>query len=94
LHGFVKHDFFLAGLRDHELGERLVMFIEDAKGELENSEDKIWESINEKLTGYENPKSIIFMEEFERTGNGKILRANTVENYVAQFDEATEEEET
>lgn len=91
LHGFVDPDFFLTGLRDHELGERLVLFVEDVKKELEEKENEIWVSIKEKLTGYEIPKAIIFMEEFERTGNGKILRANTVENYVAQFDDSTEE---
>jgi o-succinylbenzoate---CoA ligase len=91
LHGFINTEFFLAGLRDHELGERLVLFIEDPKKEMVNKEDEIWKIINERLTGYDVPRSIVFMEEFSRTGNAKILRPNTVEDYVAQFDESTEE---
>jgi len=92
LHGFLDQDFFLAGLRDHELGERLVIFIEDPENELEAKEDDIWNILRKKLTGYDIPKSIIFMEEFSRTVSGKILRPNTIENYVAQFDESTEEQ--
>ena len=93
LYGFIDHEFFLAGLRDHELGERLVIFIEDPGEELFKKEKELWETIHKRLTGYEVPKSIIFMEEFTRTGNGKILRPVTVENYVAQFDETIEEKQ-
>lgn len=93
LHGFVNNDFFLTGMRDHELGERLVIFIEDPNDNLSKTENDLRIAIEERLSGYEIPKSIIFMKEFERTGNGKILRPVTVENYVAQFDETVEEEE-
>lgn len=93
LHGFVDRDFFLSGLRDQELGERLVIFIEDPNGDLSTKETELQNAINERLTGYEIPKSIIFMEKFDRTGNGKILRPVTVENYVAQFDTSIDDEE-
>jgi len=93
LHGFIDQEFFLAGLRDHELGERLVIFIEDPGEELSKKENDLLKAIHQRLTGYEIPKSIIFMEEFSRTGNSKILRPVTVENYVAQFDETIEDEQ-
>jgi len=75
------------------LGERLVIFIEDPGEELSKKENDLLKEIHQRLTGYEIPKSIIFMEEFARTGNSKILRPVTVENYVAQFDETVEDEQ-
>lgn len=93
LHGHFGLEFFIAGLRDHDLGERLVIFIEDPKKELVDKEKEIMKAIEEKLTGYEVPRSIIFMDEFTRTRNSKIMRAVTIENYVAQFDETLEIED-
>lgn len=93
LHGHFGLEFFIAGLRDPELGEQLVIFIEDPKKELADKEKDIMKGLEEKLTGYEVPRSIIFIDEFSRTGNSKILRAVTIENYVAQFDETLEIED-
>ncbi len=92
LYEFIENDFFLAGLHDNELGERLVLFIEDPEEKLESHEDNLWKIINERLSGYEVPKSIVYIEEFERSANGKILRPNTVDEYVSRFNESDEED--
>lgn len=92
LYAFIENSFFLSGLHDDELGERLVLFIEDPEKKLEKIENDLWKIINERLSGYEVPKSLIFVDEFARTGNGKLLRPNTVDNYVSQFDTLEEEE--
>lgn len=87
IYAVIDNDFFVAGMHDHELGERLVLFVEDPEKKLAETNNELMDVVRERLTGYEVPKNIVFMEKFMRTGNGKILRANTVDEYVAQLNE-------
>ncbi len=63
--------FFVAGLPDDELGQRLVLVVEGEPYEL--SEDTF-----KKLDKYEKPKEIIFKPIFKETGNGKIIRQDSL----------------
>ncbi|MBA0884889.1 AMP-binding protein [Flavobacterium undicola] len=59
--------FFVGGIPDTDLGEKLVLLIEGAKQELD-------ESIFTILDKYEKPKAIFFIPEFDTTESGKIKR--------------------
>lgn len=73
LAGWISNPYYMAGLTDDKLGQRLVLYIED-DGRLKNQIFKIWKKIEEKLSSYEIPKEIIFREHFQRTESGKIVR--------------------
>jgi O-succinylbenzoic acid--CoA ligase len=59
--------FFVGGIPDADLGEKLVLLIEGAKQELD-------ESIFTVLDKYEKPKAVFFVPEFDTTESGKIKR--------------------
>ncbi len=69
--------FFVAGVSDTVLGEKLILVVEG------NSDNKEW--IEEKLknfnllTKYEKPKSIFFAETFIETETKKIQRTKTLD---------------
>lgn len=59
--------FFVGGISDAVLGEKLVLVIEGEKQELD-------EAIFAVLNKYEKPKAVFFVPEFETTASGKIKR--------------------
>lgn len=59
--------FFVGGISDATLGEKLVLVIEGEKQEID-------ESIFTILDKYEKPKAVFFVPEFEITESGKIKR--------------------
>ena len=71
--GKISQRFFIASKYDDELGEKVVLFIEGEKHEIDNS-------IYESLDKYEKPKEIIFIPKFLDTATGKILRKETLNN--------------
>ena len=70
LSGRIDTRFFVTGIPDEKLGEKLVLVIEGEKHSLD-------ESIFDLLDKYERPKEILFVSKFEETGNGKIMRKET-----------------
>jgi O-succinylbenzoic acid--CoA ligase len=73
LSSIIAQPFYISSLPDPNLGEKLVLFIESATpkdGEIQ----KLQARIKEKLTGFEVPKEIHFLEKFNRTESGKIIR--------------------
>ncbi len=68
-----QHDFFVAGIDDERLGQKLVLIIEGI------SLPHIAETLKPVLSAYENPKEIFFLEQFVRTATGKINRVKTLE---------------
>ena len=72
----IPSPFFVAGLPDETLGERLVLFIEGNLDVvvLKEKLDKI-----PTLDKFQKPKEIISLPNFIRTPNGKIQRAKTLE---------------
>lgn len=70
--------FFIAGIPDGQLGEKVALVIE--KSEIENDALLALRKEMETLLGkYETPKEVILVPELERTAEGKIRRKATLE---------------
>lgn len=67
--------FFVAGIPDEKLGEKLLLFIEGAPFELDAS-------IFDSLDKYEKPKEIKFIPHFAETETGKIKRNEVVSSLL------------
>ena len=65
--------FFVAGVKDADLGEKLVLIIE---GENQTFEDTIFDGLDK----YEKPKEVFFVAKFTETENGKIKRKEILES--------------
>lgn len=77
---FIKERFFVAGLPDNHLGEKLSLFIE-GENYSEQKLHYLQDNMNKHLDGYEKPKEIFFMEHFLMTESGKIQRKATIEHF-------------
>lgn len=64
--------FFVTGVPDIALGEKLILVIE---GEKQNFAPDFFDFLNK----FEKPKEIVFVPKFKETGNGKILRKPSLE---------------
>jgi o-succinylbenzoate---CoA ligase len=71
LHTHIQNRFFVTGIPDETLGEKLVLVIE-------GEELTIDDSIFEDLDKYQKPKEIIFVAKFKETENGKVLRKESL----------------
>lgn len=65
--GDLGYDYFLTGVRDPELGERLVLVTDNSKANL-----SVLDHI--KLGKYQKPKEILVVPKIEKTPTGKIKR--------------------
>ncbi len=82
LSGVIDGRFFLIGMPDDALGEKLVLFIEaDFSEELLSELQEKVQSVK-KLDKYEIPKKIYLIGKFEETPNGKIHRKNTLRSKI------------
>jgi len=68
---FIPERFFVTSESDNDLGEKLVLVIE---GESRSVDEAIFEGLDK----YERPKKIIFVDRFKETGNGKIIRKDSL----------------
>lgn len=75
----VAHRFFVAGLPDEKLGQKLVLFVE-GKSDIGNSLETI--SGTTFLDKFEIPKDVIFVPNFKETKNGKINRRTTLQSVI------------
>ncbi|WP_310556743.1 AMP-binding protein [Flavobacterium sp.] len=71
----INKRFFVAGVPDDTLGEKLVLFIEGNKYVLEAS-------IFDELDKYEKPKEIKFISNFPETETGKVKRNEIVSSLL------------
>jgi O-succinylbenzoic acid--CoA ligase len=71
---FIKRRFFVYGLPDDTLGERLILIIE---GEQREITDDCYVALDK----YEKPKEVVFLPKFSETGTGKIQRAETLKAF-------------
>lgn len=78
LSNYIDSPFFVAGVADDELGQKVVLVVEDAEV---NDIRKIIDGIGE-FKKFEKPKSILIAKEFQRTDSGKIQRSKTVEQIL------------
>ena len=69
----INRRFFVKGVPDEALGEKLVLVVE---GETYNINPDVF-SILDK---YERPKEVLFTNKFAETGSGKLQRAETLRN--------------
>ena len=71
----IQKRFFIAGLPDDSLGEKLVLLVEGKE------EPELLQKIKlqSKLSKFEIPKAIHFLPEFVETDNGKLNRIKTLE---------------
>ncbi len=68
--------FFIAGIPDEALGQKLVLLVEDLEASIEVLMKRI-KNIDD-LDKYEAPKEIFLLETFEETKTGKIHREKTL----------------
>ena len=71
LSSHIKNRFFVTGIPDEKLGEKLILVIEGEKFETADT-------IFEELDKYQKPKEIRFLSKFKETENGKILRKESL----------------
>lgn len=79
----IENRFFVAGIYDEKLGEKLILIIENQlnnKKELDSKTDLFSEiSFLKTISKYEIPKEIFILESFVETLSGKIQRKKTLE---------------
>lgn len=72
----ITNRYFVAGLPDEKLGEKLVLIIE---GNLQSArENEILRALKDQVGKYELPKSIVKTAKFAETSTGKIQRRATL----------------
>ncbi len=76
----VNTSFFVYGIDDTRYGEKLILFIENEKHDLNSTQLK---GLN--LNKFEIPKEIHGLKEFARTETGKVHRKKTVEIFLANI---------
>lgn len=67
----IDRRFFVTGTTDSDLGEKLVLIIEGESYALP-------EGIFNHLDKYERPKDVQFIKNFKETGNGKVIRKDSL----------------
>ncbi len=72
LKGKIDVPFFLAGEDDPELGQRLIMVLEQA------GEEALPDGLFDELDPYEKPRRVYSVDAFEYTGSGKVDRGRTL----------------
>lgn len=68
--------FFVAGLPDEKWGQKVTLLIEETLSKAD--QNRLAEKMKEKLSKFELPRSIEFVEKFNQTETGKINRRETV----------------
>ncbi|WP_396634805.1 AMP-binding protein [Maribacter sp. R86514] len=75
---YINVPFFIIGVEDEELGQKVVLVVEDAsKTEIQKVIDTI-----QDIKKFEKPKNILVAKEFQRTENGKVQRSKTLEQIL------------
>ena len=72
LQPYIPVPVMISGIPDEKLGQKMILFLEAKESEL--LKQTASETIERQLTKYERPREIRFLEEFSRTGNGKLQR--------------------
>jgi O-succinylbenzoic acid--CoA ligase len=78
LQKLITQRFFLSGMPDDALGEKVVLFVELPFSEKTISDLKEAVDNLKTLSKYEKPKKIYLVEKFEETSNGKVNRERTI----------------
>lgn len=73
----ISQRFFVAGIPDETLGEKLILIVEENRNAILSTVKKSLKN-QTVLSKYEIPKQIFFVEEFIETKTGKIHRTETL----------------
>ena len=81
----IKQRFFVAGIPDEKLGEKLVLLIE-SEGKIDKEDvykSTLFSQIKtlKNISKYEIPKEIVILNNFNETTSGKIQRKSTLESH-------------
>ena len=77
-------DYFVFGLPDAVLGQKLVLFVEGQERlNLHNEIINFQQQHSDEVPKYEIPKRVMFVKNFIRTETGKINRKQTVARFLA-----------
>ena len=68
---YIPYRFFVIGKEDNDLGQKLVLVIE-------NDPYHLLPEVFDSLEKYEKPKETIFVQKFKETATGKVLRKETM----------------
>ena len=79
LSSYITSRFFVAGIPDEQLGEKLVLLMEGKKDAI--LLNKV-ETLHQILAKFEVPKEVHFISQFIETPTGKIQRKKTLEKIV------------
>ncbi|WP_152287777.1 AMP-binding protein [Flavicella marina] len=74
----ISGNFFVAGIHDDLFGEKVVLIVEGKGNLIQNKPDILHFLKNTKLSAYQVPKAIYFVEKFEMTDTKKIKRKATL----------------
>ena len=77
LASFINQAFFLIGIPDEHLGEKMILLIESKKKN-EDEKKQIHAKINSYLEKFQRPRAIYLISKFERTLTNKIQRKATL----------------
>ncbi len=77
----ISEPFFIAGLPDKTLSQKVALFIETKNPDTINK-DALKQQFVHQLHRYEIPKELIILPEFQRTKTGKVKRKKTIEDYL------------
>jgi O-succinylbenzoic acid--CoA ligase len=80
LQSIIKERFIIAGEDDTELGEKLILIVENPSDSIEGILKKV-QSL-ETLDKFEIPKKVYSIEKFAETNNSKIQRKKTIETLL------------
>lgn len=67
----IKERFFIKGVPDEKLGEKIILVIEGKRFEING---EIFSGLNK----YEVPKRVLFAKRFAETASGKVIRNKTI----------------
>jgi o-succinylbenzoate---CoA ligase len=81
----ISLSFFIGGLPDELLGEKLVVFIETSDRDLVNKIEKLLPLYKDELPKYWLPKEVISISQFIRTETAKIKRKDTIKRWLGDF---------
>ena len=70
-------NFFIIGVPDEKLGEKVVVCIEGNKVDLSN--------VMSRLNPYDRPKEIFFVDRFEYTKTEKVSKRDTIERLLGEL---------
>ena len=84
LSSYINQAFFLIGIPDTYLGEKMILLIE-SNDHSEEQKKKILTKIEPYLENFQSPRNIFTVSKFKRTSTGKIQRKATLTSITEKY---------